>query len=114
MAKAVLAAQQSDGLWRVGLLDPASHPARETSGSSFMTFGLAWGVNRGWLDRATVEPAVRRAWNALTACVTPEGKLEHVQPIGAAPHGFDPKNTEPFAVGAFLLAGSEVHKLAGH
>ncbi|MFT3870108.1 MAG: BNR-4 repeat-containing protein [Nibricoccus sp.] len=112
MAKAVLAAQQSDGLWRVGLLDPASHPARETSGSSFMAFGLAWGVNHGWLDRAATEPAIRRAWNALNACVTPEGKLEHVQPIGAAPHGFDPTNTEPFAVGAFLLAGSEVFRLA--
>jgi len=50
--------------------------------------------------------------NALALCVTPEGKLEHVQPVGAAPHGFDPHNTEPFAVGAFLLAGSEVHRLA--
>lgn len=114
MVQAVLVAQQPDGLWRVGLLDPASHPARETSGSSFMAFGLAWGVNRGWLERAAVEPAVRRAWNALTACVTTEGKLEHVQPIGAAPHGFDPKNTEPFAVGAFLLAGSEVFRMVEH
>ncbi len=112
MAAAVLAAQQSDGLWRSGLLDPVAHRARETSGSSFMTFGLAWGVNRGVLDRASVEPAVRRAWNALALCVTLEGKLEHVQPVGAAPHGFDPHNTEPFAVGAFLLAGSEVHRLA--
>jgi rhamnogalacturonyl hydrolase YesR len=112
MAAAVLAAQQADGLWRPGLLDPVAHPARETSGSSFFTFGLAWGINRRWLDRARVEPAVRRAWNALTDCVTAEGKLEHVQPIGAAPHGFDPHSTEPFAVGAFLLAGSEVHRLA--
>ena len=111
MASAVLAAQQPDGLWRVGLLDPAAHPARETSGSSFMTFGLAWGVNRGLLERPRVEPAVCRAWNALAACVTPEGKLEHVQPIGAAPQGFDPHNTEPFAVGAFLLAGCEVFRL---
>jgi rhamnogalacturonyl hydrolase YesR len=77
-----------------------------------MAFGLAWGLNRGLLERSQVEPAVRRAWNALAACVTPEGKLEHVQPVGAAPHGFDPRNTEPFAVGAFLLAGSEVYRLA--
>ena len=112
MAAAVLKAQQPDGLWRVGLLDPVAHPARETSGSSFMAFGLAWGVNRGLLDNTKVEPAVRRAWNALAACVTLEGKLEHVQPIGAAPHGFDPHHTEPFAVGAFLLAGSEVFRLA--
>ncbi|ACB74661.1 BNR-4 repeat-containing protein [Opitutus terrae] len=113
MARAVLAAQQPDGLWRVGLLDPAAHTVRETSGSSFFTFGLAWGVNRGLLDRAEAEPAVRRAWNALTNCVTPEGKLEHVQPIGAAPEGFDPHHTNVFAVGAFLLAASEVYPLSG-
>jgi hypothetical protein len=40
-------------------------------------------------------------------CVTPEGRLGHVQPIGAGPHGFDPKSTDMFAVGAFLLAGSK-------
>jgi len=73
---------------------------------------LAWGLNRGLLEKAQADTAVRRAWNALNACVTAEGKLEHVQPIGAAPHGFDPRNTEPFAVGAFLLAGSEVYRLA--
>jgi rhamnogalacturonyl hydrolase YesR len=112
MAAAVLKAQQPDGLWRVGLLDPVSHPARETSGSSFMTFGLAWGLNRGLLEKTQVGTAVCRAWNALNVCVTEEGKLEHVQPIGAAPHGFDPRNTEPFAVGAFLLAGSEVYRMA--
>lgn len=109
--EAVLAAQQPDGLWRPGLLDPAAHPARETSGSAFYTFALAWGLNRGLLDRTRFEPPVRRAWLALADCVTPEGKLENVQPIGAAPEGFDPHNTEPFGVGAFLLAGCEVHRL---
>ncbi|HEY0947803.1 MAG TPA: glycoside hydrolase family 88 protein, partial [Opitutaceae bacterium] len=113
MARAVLAAQQPDGLWRIGLLDPQTHTARETSGSSFYTFGLAWGVNRGLLDRTKVEPAVRRAWNALAASVTPDGKLENVQPIGAAPEGFDPHHTDVFAVGAFLLAASEAYPLFG-
>jgi len=110
-ANAVLACQQPDGLWRSGLLDPVAHTASETSGSSFLTFGLAWGVNRGLLGRTATEPAVQRAWNALARCVTPEGKLEHVQPIGAAPVSFDPHNTEAFAVGAFLLAASEVYRL---
>jgi len=112
MMDAVLAAQQPDGLWRPGLLDPAAHPARETSGSSFYTFALAWGVNSGLLDRALVEPAVRRAWNALAACVREDGRLEHVQPIGAAPEGFDPTHSDAFGVGAFLLAGAELHRLA--
>ena len=111
MMAAVLAAQQPDGLWRPGVLDPVAHTAQETSGSSFYTFALAWGINRGLLSRAKTEPAVRRAWRALAACVNAEGKLEHVQPIGAAPEGFDPTHTEPFGVGAFLLAGSEIHRL---
>jgi rhamnogalacturonyl hydrolase YesR len=113
LMEAVLAAQQSDGLWRPGLLDPSTHPARETSGSAFNTFALAWGLNRGLLDRARFEPAARRAWLALAECVNADGKLEHVQPIGAAPEGFDPHHTEPFGVGAFLLAGSEIYRLAG-
>ena len=113
MKDAVLAAQQADGLWRPGLLDPAAHPDRETSGSAFFTFGLAWGVNHGLLDSAEVTPAIRRAWNALALCVTPEGKLEHAQPVGAAPQNFDPHNSETFATGAFLLAGSEIYHLAG-
>ena len=113
MMESVLAAQQPDGLWRPGLLDAASHPARETSGSSFYTFALAWGLNHGLLDRARFEPAVRRAWLALADCVAADGKLEHVQPIGAAPEGFDPHHSEPFGVGAFLLAGSEVYRLVG-
>ncbi|MEO7495089.1 MAG: BNR-4 repeat-containing protein [Massilia sp.] len=112
MAAAFLAAQQADGLWRPGILDPKTHTARETSGSSFITFALAWGVNTKLLDAKTYGPAVVKGWNSLTASVTPQGKLENVQPIGAAPHGFDPTNSEPFATGAFLLAASEVYKLA--
>ena len=54
MSAAVLAAQQTDGLWRPVLLDPVAHPSRETSGSAFFTFGLAWGINRGLLDRGRI------------------------------------------------------------
>ncbi len=111
MTRAVLASQQSDGLWRVGLLDPDTHTVRETSGTAFYTFGLAWGVNRGLLDRKDVEPALRRAWSVLSSSVTADGKLENVQPIGAAPEGFDPHHTDTFAVGALLLAISELAQL---
>jgi len=113
MAAKILECQQSDGLWRASLLDPDSYPLKETSGSGFYTFALAWGVNEGLLDRAKFEPAVRRAWTALVACVTPEGKLTHVQPIGADPKKFDQNATEVYGVGAFLLAGSEVYRMAG-
>ena len=111
MSERILAMQQADGLWRSSLLDPASFPLKETSGSGFFCFGFAWGVNQGFLDRAKFEPAARKAWSALVACVTPEGKLTHVQPVGADPKKFDAEETESYGVGAFLLAGSEIYRL---
>ena len=113
MAAKVLTCQQPDGLWRSSLLDPASYPLKETSGSGFYTYALAWGVNNGLLDRAKYQPAIRKAWQALVDCVDADGKLTHVQPIGADPKQFDQGATEIYGVGAFLLAGSEVYRLAG-
>lgn len=112
MSAKLLTCQADDGLWRASLLDPASYPLKETSSSGFYTYAFAWGVNQGLLDRATFEPAVRKAWAALVACVQSDGKLTHVQPIGADPKKFDVNATEVYGVGAFLLAGSEVYRLA--
>ncbi|MBU6411513.1 MAG: glycoside hydrolase family 88 protein, partial [Verrucomicrobia bacterium] len=112
MAGKILSCQQPDGLWRASLLDPADYPEKETSGSGFFTYALAWGVNQGLLDRAKFEPAVRRAWEALVDCVDADGKLTHVQPVGASPKQFAPDSTAPYGVGAFLLAGSEVYRMA--
>jgi rhamnogalacturonyl hydrolase YesR len=111
MAAKILNCQQPDGLWRASLLDPEDYPLKETSGSSFYTYALAWGVNQGLLDRVTFEPAVCKAWAALVSCVDGAGKLTHVQPIGADPKKFAPESTEVYGVGAFLLAGSEVYRL---
>ncbi|MCU0784764.1 MAG: glycoside hydrolase family 88 protein [Verrucomicrobia bacterium] len=112
MAASLLKCQQKDGLWRASLLDPASYPLKETSSSGFYTYALTWGVNQGLLERAQFEPAVRRAWAALVTCVQPDGKLTHVQPIGADPKHFAEDGTEVYGVGAFLLAGSEIYRLA--
>ena len=112
MAAKILTCQQPDGLWRASLLDPASYPLKETSSSGFFTYALAWGVNQGLLDRAQFEPAVSKAWAALVSCVDADGKLTHVQPVGSDPRKFADGSTAPYGVGAFLLAGSEVYRLA--
>ena len=112
MAAKIVSLQQPDGLWHSSLLDPGSYPLAETSGSGFFTYALAWGVNQGLLDRATYEPAVQKAWTALAGSVNVDGKLTHVQPVGADPKKFDPDATEVYGVGAFLLAGSEVYRIA--
>jgi rhamnogalacturonyl hydrolase YesR len=112
MSAKVLSCQQLDGLWRASLLDPGDYPMRETSGSGFYAYALAWGVNQGLLDRGRYEPAVLKAWGALSECVAPDGKLTHVQPIGADPKKFEESSTEVYGVGAFLLAGSEIYRMA--
>ena len=112
MSAKILTCQQPDGLWRASLLDPDSYPLKETSGSGFFTYALAWGVNQGLLDRAQFEPAVRKAWAALVGCVDADGKLTHVQPIGADPKKFAEDSMEVYGVGAFLLAGSEMYRMA--
>jgi unsaturated rhamnogalacturonyl hydrolase len=111
MADRIVGLQQDDGLWRASLLDTQDYPLGETSGSGFFTYGLAWGVNQGLLDRAKFQPAVEKAWRGLAGCVDASGKLTHVQPGGADPRTFKEDNTQDFGVGGFLLAGSEVYRM---
>jgi rhamnogalacturonyl hydrolase YesR len=114
MAASIKEIQREDGTWSMGLLGgPEAYPMKETSGSSFFTFGLAWGVNNGVLNRDQYEPTVLKGWEALVKCVTPEGMLVYVQPVGAAPGDSFPDKSEVFGVGAFLAAGAEVYKMVG-
>jgi rhamnogalacturonyl hydrolase YesR len=112
MAARLVGLQQPDGFWHSSLLDPEHYPEPEESGSGFYCYGLAWGINHGLLERTRDLPTVLRAWAALESCVRPDGKLVHVQPIGADPKKFDPDATESYGVGSFLLAGSEVYRLS--
>ncbi len=107
----MIAIQPADGVWRASLLDPDNFPIQETSSTSFISFALAWGVNQGLLNREKAEPAVRKALGVLNTFITPEGKLTHVQPIGADPQHFDTAGTEVYGVGAFLLASSELYRM---
>ena len=112
MASRLRQIQREDGTWSMGLLGGVEgYPIKETSGTSFFAFGLAWGINEGILDRDTYQPTVMRAWQALADSVTDEGMLGYVQPVGAAPGDSFPDYTEVYGVGAFLAAGSEIYKL---
>ncbi|MGB6691977.1 MAG: glycoside hydrolase family 88 protein [Terracidiphilus sp.] len=112
MAQEVASIQGPDGLWRSGLLDPAAYPNPEVSGSAFFTFALAWGIDDGLLDRKTYEPVVAKAWKGLLAHVYADGRLGSIQRIGGAPDSVQPGGSYVYGVGAFLLAGSEIDKLA--
>ncbi|MDC7675964.1 glycoside hydrolase family 88 protein [Asticcacaulis machinosus] len=111
MSAKLIQIQKPDGYWSPSLLaDPAtSRP--ESSGTGFFTYGLAWGIKAGLLDRKTYEPAVRKGWTALTRSVHPDGKLGYVQPVGDRPENVSYDDTQFYGVGAFLLAATAVADL---
>lgn len=111
MAPALKAIQTDEGHWAMSLLDAKSYPTPETSGTSFFTFGFAWGINNGLLDKAEYLPVIEKSWQALTSHITPEGMLGFVQPIGAEPGQAWADKSEVYGSGAFLAAGSEIYKM---
>jgi unsaturated rhamnogalacturonyl hydrolase len=112
MAEELSSLQGTDGLWRPGLLDAAAYRLPENSGSAFFTFGFAYGINSGILDRAKYQPVVQKAWQGLLSHIYQDGRLGCIQPIGAAPGDFTSTSSYVFGTGAFMLAGSEVYRLA--
>lgn len=112
MAFAVLALQDKDGHWHASMMDPESYPDPENSGSAFFCYGFAWGIRHGLLDRRTYWKPLKKGWEALVEGVHEDGMLGHVQPVGAGPNKSGYDQTEVYGVGAMLLAGSELYKLA--
>ena len=113
MMKKIVSLQGKDGLWTVNLVDPAHYAGGETSGSGFFTFAIAWGINRGLLDRETYLPAAIKGWRGLLTRVHENGMVGYVQPVGASPDSFDKDTTHAYGIGVFLLAGSELAQTLG-
>ncbi|OXU15012.1 glycoside hydrolase family 88 protein [Sedimentisphaera salicampi] len=112
MARKIASIQQPDGLWHSSLLDPETYSTPESSGSGFYLYALAWGVNHGLLEREEYLPHIMKGWNSLSSNVHSDGMLGYTQPIGADPRNITEEQTEIYGVGAFLLAGSEIYKIA--
>lgn len=76
MMAALLAHQAEDGLWRQ-LID---HPEAwtESSGSAMFGFAIARGIRGGILTEPAYARARNKAWVALAARVSPDGKLPGV------------------------------------
>jgi unsaturated rhamnogalacturonyl hydrolase len=108
MAAALVALQRPGGYWASSLLDTDEAAPAETSGSAFITFGLAWGVNRGLLPRAGYGAAIDKGWHALVDAVESDGRLGWVQQIGDGPDDVRATDTQLYGSGAFLLAASEM------
>jgi len=111
MAAKIKGLQHQDGFWPASLLDPDEVPVKETSGTGFFVFALAWGINNGYLDKTEYLPTVKRGWEALWHAVEPDGKLTWVQQIGAKPESVKKDDNQEYGSGAFLMAGTELIKL---
>ncbi len=111
MAVKIKSIQLDTGYWAPSLLADPKTALPETSGTAFYTYGLAWGVRNGTLNRAEYEPAIRKGWSALVAAVHPDGKLGYVQPVSDRPDNVGYDDTQFYGVGAFLLAGTAVADL---
>ncbi len=111
MAAKLLSLQSTDGYWHASLLDTASYPNPEMSATAFFVFGMAWGVNNGYLDREEYLPAIEKGWKSMVTSVWPDGKVGFIQPIGADPKSVTREMTEVYGVGGFLMAGTEISRL---
>ncbi|MEO8415605.1 MAG: glycoside hydrolase family 88 protein [Ginsengibacter sp.] len=117
MMNAIAPLQRNDGYWNVSLQDSTHLDGKELTGTSLFTYGMAWGINKGFLDRKKFLPLVVKAWNAMAKSVQKNGFLGYVQGTGKEPKDSQPvgydhvPDFEDFGLGCFLLGGSEVYKL---
>jgi rhamnogalacturonyl hydrolase YesR len=118
MLQALLPIQRPDGYWNVSLHDPTNYGGKELTGTSLFIYGMAWGINNGYLDKKDYLPSITKAWNAMVKeCVHPDGFLGYVQGTGKEPKDGQPvtytskPDFEDYGLGCFLLAGSELYKL---
>ncbi|MDQ8205036.1 glycoside hydrolase family 88 protein [Pelagicoccus sp. SDUM812003] len=111
MTRALVDLQQEDGLWRPALNDPDWKPSKESSGTSFFTYGLLGGINRGFLDKQAYLPVALKAWEGLVGCINTDGRLGYAQLVAGGPAHVRPSDSIDYAHGAFLLAASELYKM---
>ncbi|MDA3878950.1 MAG: glycoside hydrolase family 88 protein [Prolixibacteraceae bacterium] len=119
MSAALIKLQREDGFWNSSLTDPDDWGGKETSGTAFFVYGLAWGINNGFLDEKIYLPSAIKGWNGMAnEALHQNGFLGWVQSTGKEPKDGQPlsytkePNFEDYGLGAFLLAGSEVYKLS--
>jgi rhamnogalacturonyl hydrolase YesR len=118
MSMAILPLQRADGFWNVSLQDPNHYEGKETSGTALFTYGFAWGINHGILEKKKYLPAIVKAWNGMDKeALHPDGVLGFVQSTGKEPKDGQPvtydhiPDFEDYGLGAFLLAGAEIYKM---
>ena len=65
--------QDENGMFREVLDYPGAYP--EYSGTSMIATAMLRGIRKGWLDAATYQPIVDRAWHAIVLRTSLDGRL---------------------------------------
>ncbi|HKK40771.1 MAG TPA: glycoside hydrolase family 88 protein [Bacteroidales bacterium] len=119
MIETIVPLQRPDGFWNVSLKDPDHFGGKETTGTALFVYGLAWAINNGEIKGKEYLPVVEKAWNALVdEALHADGSIGYVQGDGSGPGDGQPvtekagNDFSDVALGCFLLAGSEVYKIA--
>ncbi|MEN8823134.1 MAG: glycoside hydrolase family 88 protein, partial [Glaciecola sp.] len=82
----------------------------EISGTGFITYGLAWGVNNGILDDTESKKIVEDGWRAIQQAISGDGRVNWVQHVGKSPDPVKKTDSQLYGTGAVLLAASEMSK----
>ncbi len=117
MSQALLACQREDGFWNPSLTS-TNYAMKETSGTALFLYGMAWGIQKGYLKASEYQPACERAWTAMVRdAVHHDGFLGWMQGTGKDPAAGQPlsytriPDFEDYGTGCFLLGASEYYKL---
>jgi unsaturated rhamnogalacturonyl hydrolase len=65
--------QDEDGLWREVIDVPGAYP--ELSATAMIATAMLRGVNNGWLDWDDFQTLIDKAWRAILARTSPDGRL---------------------------------------
>ncbi len=121
MCKGLAKCQREDGFWNVSLVSPVTYGGKETSGTALFLYGIAWGLQKGYLNAKTYRPIADKAWAAMVKdAVHKDGFLGYLQGTGKEPKDGQPvtyekvPDFEDYGLGCFLLGGIEYYKLLGN
>jgi rhamnogalacturonyl hydrolase YesR len=117
MSAALLKCQREDGFWNPSLVS-TNYAMPETSGTALFLYGMAWGIQQGYLKADVYRSACDKAWSAMVrVAVHLDGFLGWMQGTGKDPSAGQPlsydkiPDFEDYGTGCFLLGAAEYYKL---
>lgn len=117
MAQALKKCQTEGGWWTASLLAPDKYPNMEVTGTGLFLFGMAWGINNGYLSEDDYGKVCDKAYKALAECVHKDGFIGFIQGSGSKPSDHQPVTFDSevdfydFGCGCWLVGVIEYLKL---